>query len=202
MNSIDIAGGYSIRAMEAEEFFPLFQLTYDAIFGDHHTFFPNQYFHPDERDKQARLKARLGNLFKLQLGLFSEAGEFVGYSFGAQETAETFYMIASAVLPAHQNRGLYTALVKEVVRRCTEEGFQKIYGTHCATNNAVLVPKLKLGFVISKIEISEVLGTVIHTQFYTNALRRKVLDYRSGLTVPDQEVRSVMKFDRKMRPPT
>jgi len=100
-------------------------------------------------------------------------------------------------LPKYRRLGLYSELVKMVLKRCEEEGFQKIYGTHCATNNAVLIPKLKLGFIFSKVELSDMFGTIIHLQYYTNPLRRKVLDYRSGLKVPSKEVKAVMKFDRE-----
>jgi GNAT superfamily N-acetyltransferase len=196
MKSVALENGFYIKEMAAKEFFVLFGQHYDSIFGDDHTFFPEKYFSAHEEEGLAALRSRMGNLFMLHLGLFSPQDEFIGFSFGAQESEETFYMIASAVLPNSRKNGLYTALLKEVIRRCSEEGFQKIYGTHCATNNAVLVPKLKLGFIFSKIELSDMFGTIIHLQYYTNPLRRKVLDYRSGLKVPDSEIKSVMKFDR------
>jgi len=187
--------GYSIKTMTSKEFFPLFGKNYDALFGEDHTFFPDSYFSVSENEKIQLLKERIGNLYTLHLGLFSPENEFVGFSFGSQENEETFYMMASAVMPEHRNKGLYSALVKEVINRCNEAGFQKIYGTHCATNNAVLIPKLKLGFIFSKVELSDMFGTILHLQYYTNPLRRKVMDYRSGLKVPDQEIKSVMKFN-------
>lgn len=196
MNSVELENGFVIKEMTSKEFFPLFGKHYDSIFGDDHTFFPETYYSVKEKENLAELKSRMGSYFQLNLGLFSPQNEFVGFSFGAQESEDTFYMMASSVFPLYRKKGLYTALVKEVLRRCKEEGFQKIYGTHCATNNAVLIPKMKLGFVFSKIELSDIFGTIIHLQYYTNPLRRKVLDYRSGLTVPDAEVKSVMKFNR------
>lgn len=182
--------------MTAAEFFPLFSKIYDSLFGQDHTFFADAYYSPLEKEKLLRLKTRFGDLFTLQLGLFSPENEFVGFSFGYQDGEDTFYMAASAVLTPHRGLGLYSAMVQKVIERCTEEGFQKIYGTHCATNNAVLVPKLKLGFVFSKVELSDTFGTVLHLQYFTNPLRRKVMDYRSGLRVPDSEIKSVMKFNR------
>ena len=183
--------------MSSKDFFPMFGKHYDSIFGDDHTFFPETYFSVKEKEQMNTLRDNMGNLYSLNLGLFSPNNEFVGFSFGAQESEETFYMMASAVLPEFRGKGLYTALVKEIINQCREKGFQKIYGTHCATNNAVLIPKLKLGFVFSKIELSDMFGTIIHLQYYTNPLRRKVLDYRSGLKVPDAEIKSVMKFNRE-----
>ena len=189
--------GYSIREMTAKEFFPLFGKHYDALFGDDHTFFPENHLSDLENEKKLQLKKRMGDPFQLHLGLFSPTNEFVGFSFGMQESDETFYMAASAVLPEHRNLGLYTELVTYLLKRTIEEGFQTIYGTHCATNNAVIIPKLKLGFIFSKLELSDTFGTIIHLQYFVDPLRRKVMDYRSGLKVPSNEIKSVMKFNRK-----
>lgn len=192
-----IKEGYSIREMTSKEFFPLFGKHYDSLFGNDHTFFPESHFTEMEKEKNNKLKKRMGDPFHLYLGLYSPNNEFVGFSFGFQESSETFYMAASAVLPEHRNQGLYSELVKHVLKRTTEEGFQTIYGTHCATNNAVIIPKLKLGFIFSKIELSDMFGTIMHLQYFVNPLRRKVMDYRSGLSVPDSELKLVMKFNRK-----
>ncbi|MBC7428902.1 MAG: GNAT family N-acetyltransferase [Bacteriovorax sp.] len=197
MKSLKLADGFTIREMTSKEFFPLFGKHYDSIFGDDHTFFPETYYSVNEKEKIDVLRERMGNLFQLNLGLFSPDGEFIGFSFGVQESEETFYMMASAILEPFRKKGFYSLLLDEVVERCKEEGFQKIYGTHCATNNSVLIPKLKRGFVFSKIELSDMFGTIIHLQYYTNPLRRKVLDYRSGLRVPGKEIKKIMKFDRE-----
>ena len=189
-----LPNGYRIEEMQPKEFFPLFGKLYPSLFGADHTFFPDDFFSEAEKKHVATLRARLGDLFSLHLGLYSPENEFVGFSFGHQETEETFYMAASAVLPEHQNKGLYSALVKYILEKTKQAGFQKIYGTHCATNNAVLIAKLKLGFVFSKLELSDMFGTILHLQYFMNPLRRKVMDYRSGLKIPDAEIKSVMKF--------
>jgi GNAT superfamily N-acetyltransferase len=192
-----LADGFKIKEMSPKEFFPLFGKHYDELFGDDHTFFPQEFLSDIENEKRKILEEKMGNRFTLHLGLFSPEDEFIGFSFGVQESPETFFMMASAVLPKYRRLGLYSGLVKVVLKRCEEVGFQKIYGTHCATNNAVLIPKLKLGFIFSKVELSDMFGTIIHLQYFTNPLRRKVMDYRSGLKVPSSEIKAVMKFDRE-----
>lgn len=196
---MQLDNGYTIKEMSAKEFFPLFGKVYDSLFGEDHTFFPDSYYSVEEKRKLSSLKQRMGQLYELRLGLFSPENEFVGFSFGFQENEETFYMAASGVLPAHRGRGLYSQLVKYLLQKTTDEGFQKIYGTHCATNNAVLIPKLKLGFIFSKVELSDMFGTILHLQYFTNPLRRKMMDYRSGLKVPDQQVQSVTKMNLQNR---
>ena len=190
---MQLKNGYFIKEMNAKEFFPLFGKHYQSLFGKDHTFFPDEHYSEDEKAKLENLQKRMGEVYHLHLGLFSPKDEFVGFSFGFQESEETFYMACSAVLPEHRNLGLYSELVKIILLKTTEQGFQKIYGTHCATNNAVLIPKLKLGFIFSKIELSDMFGTIIHLQYFTNPLRRKLMDYRSGLRVPDLEIQSVLK---------
>lgn len=193
---MSIPDGYQIKEMTAEEFFPQFRKIYDSLFGEDHTFFPDSYFSDAEKMQQKILKDRLGDPYKIFLGVFSPQNEFIGFSFGFQETQETFYMMASAILPEHRGKGLYNELLKIVINKCKAEGFQKISGTHCATNNPVLIAKLKAGFIFSKIELSDMFGTIIHLVYFTNPLRRKVMDYRSGLHVPDAELKSKMKFGK------
>lgn len=191
---MQLANGYQIKELSAKEFFPQFGKVYKSLFGEDHTFFPDSFYSLEEKHKLNLLKQRMGDLYELRLALYSPEDEFVGFSFGFQETEETFYMAASGLLPAHRGKGLYSQMVKYLIEKTTEVGFQKIYGTHCATNNAVLIPKLKLGFIFSKVELSDMFGTILHLQYFTNPLRRKVMDYRSGLKVPDQQIKSVMKF--------
>lgn len=188
-----LQNGYTIKELEAKEFFPQFGKIYNLLFGEDHTFFPESYYSVEEKRKLSQLKQRMGDLYELRIAVFSPENEFVGFTFGFQESEETFYMAASGLLPAHRGQGLYSEMVKYLIQKTTEVGFQKIYGTHCATNNAVLIPKLKLGFMFSKVELSDMFGTILHLQYYTNPLRRKVLDYRSGLKVPDAQIKSVMK---------
>jgi len=192
---MELQNGYYLKEMTPKEFFPLFGKHYQSLFGNDHTFFADKYYSESENNKMEKLKERMGNLFALHIGLFSKNNEFVGFTFGFQESEEVFYMACSAVLPEYRRSGLYTELVKFVIKRTSDEGFQKIYGTHCATNNAVIIPKLKLGFIFSKLELSDTFGTIIHLQYFTNPLRRKVMDYRSGQRIPDQEMKTVMKLN-------
>ena len=118
--------------------------------------------------------------------------EFDGWSYGCQESAETFYMINSAVFPAHRNRHVYSALLQEVIDIVKVEGFQVVYSRHVATNNAVLVPKLKAGFVITAFEVSDVYGVLVHLKWFSNPLRRKAIDFRAGRAAPDGELRRLL----------
>lgn len=189
-----LPAGYTLRRMDAEEFFPLFDQHYDRIFGQDHVFFAHDYYSEAEKAKAKILSGKMGEVFKLHLGIFSPENELVAFSFGFQETEDSFYVMCSAVVEDKRNLGLYSILLDSIIDICSEQGFQVIYGTHCATNNAVIVPKLKKGFVISKMECSDIFGVVLHVSYFTNPLRRKVMDYRSGHRKPDDELKKIFKF--------
>ena len=70
------------------------------------------------------------------------------------------------MLPGHRRKGIYTALMHRVIETVVEKGFQKIYSRHSVTNNDVIVPKLKAGFVISSMEISDVFGVLVHLVYF------------------------------------
>ncbi len=193
MDTPDITAipGYSIREMEHEEFFPLFLKHRTEVFGGSFEFDTRAAMSDQERERSAALGARLGNPFRLQYAVY-HGSTFVGWSFGWQDTAERFYMTNSAVLPAHRGKGIYSALVRKVIDRAGREGFQVIHSRHTATNNAVLIPKLKAGFVISGLEISPQFGTLVHLSYFFSATRRAMMDVRSGQTRLDDTLRTLM----------
>lgn len=187
-------GGYELRTLETQEFGPLWEKHAKEFFED-----AQQIFHfrdalsQAELDKMKRLGERMGDPYRINLGIYHE-GQFVGWSWGIQKSKETFYMCNSAVLPEHRRKGLYTAAMMAIVEEVTAKGFQQIYSRHAATNNAVIIPKLKAGFVISSFEVSDTFGVLIHLTYYSNPVRRKMLDYRVGLIRPDDEIRNHLKI--------
>lgn len=190
----ELDNGYTIRAMAGEEFTPLWQAHAKAVFDDVLPMFRYRETLPAaELDKVNALRAPVAAAYRLNLGLFRD-DDFVGWSWGYQESGETFYMCNSAVLPAHRGQGLYQALIAAVIEETTAQGFQKLYSRHVATNNAVIVPKLKAGFVITGVELSDIFGTLVHLSYFPNALRRKMLDFRAGFVRPDAVIREQLGF--------
>ena len=79
----------------------------------------------------------------------------------------------------------------ETLQRVKNLGFQELCSRHSVDNNAVIIPKLKAGFVITGVEISDMWGTLVNLSYYTNEKRRKVLSYRSGAK-PDSEIKKYL----------
>lgn len=192
--SSQLPEGYYFEEMSPEEFHPLWRHHGEKIFDQNSQIFrAAAYFSEEEKTKIHTLGESLGQPYVMRLGLF-HGEEFVGWHLGRQEDASTFYMTNSAILPEHRRKGLYKALLAEVMKILKEKGFQRIYSRHNMTNNSVIIPKLKAGFVITGTELSDNFGALVHLTYLTNPLRRKVLDYRSGETRPDEEIKKVFDF--------
>jgi AmiR/NasT family two-component response regulator len=65
-----------------------------------------------------------------------------------------------------------------VVAFAREHGYQRITSTHSATNNAILIPKLKADFVISGMHVDERFGVMVHLTNYLYEQRRATIERR------------------------
>ena len=174
--------------MTGEDFRPFFAQHRQRMFSDDLSCLPDEYLSQQEKDAQKTLAKRMGDLFYLRIGVFY-CGEQIGWSVGVQQDRGRFYMINSAIFPEHRQKGLYTAMVVKVIELVTKQGFQLITSSHNATNSAIIIPKLKAGFIITGFELSDTFGLLVNLTYYTNATRRKIMDFRAGQTRPDDELR-------------
>jgi GNAT superfamily N-acetyltransferase len=196
MNALDsvLFGNYTTKVLDDAEFGPLFRQYHPIIFQTMLDFDVQQALSMEEQTATTRLRERMGTPFRLNIGIYHNQ-EFIGWSFGRQESAEKYYMVNTAIFPQHQGKGIYSALLPRILSALQREGFQIVYSRHVATHNQVLVPKLKAGFVITGIEVSDVFGVLVHLAYFFNPLRRKVLDVRVGQARPDAEVKRYMPFE-------
>lgn len=92
-----------------------------------------------------------------------EGGEVIGGYWGMQESYGRYYMINSIVRPDRRGRGIYAALLRRVVAAVAATGgFNELWSRHRVDNNAILVPKLKAGFVITGFEVAPKFGLLVH----------------------------------------
>ena len=184
---------YQLKEVKWETLSPYFNTHRVGLFANNiHLSVPNVITTPELIDMH-RLHTNMGTPFTLNLMLF-KGDDFVGWSFGRQMDRETYYMTNSAILPEYRRQGLYTALLQETMTRINDEGFQIILSRHTVTNNAVIIPKLKAGFVISGIEVSDAFGTLVSLRLYTNSRRREVMDFRCGERKPDAQLMQILKL--------
>ena len=183
-----IGDGFELRSLTKEQFEPLFADHYSTVFGKKFYFDVPASLSQSEKDQIAKLTEILGSPLCLRFGLFH--GEvFVGWHIGDQHSREEYYMRNSGVLPEFRGRGLYTAMLKELIIFFGEIGFQVISSKHNATNNRVMIPKLKAGFIISGMSISDRFGTLVRLEYFTNPIRRSVMDVRCGQDAPSESLK-------------
>ena len=194
-SEFSIGNDFIIKNLNKKEFFPLFEKYHDQVFSHDHSLHTREFYSDDEKNKIKELdKNCYDNPFALQLAVYDRNENFVGWSFGWQENSTTYCMCNSGVLPQYRRKGIYSSLLNLNIEILSKMGFQLIYSRHNATNNNVLIPKLKAGFIISKMEISDTFGCLVHLHYYTNKTRRKIMDYRSGEMAPDDELKKLFNI--------
>ena len=161
--------------------------------------FPNRFdiniqdaLSPAERQSAETLANRFGNPYQLRLGFFDK-DRMIGWNYGAQVSADTFRMITSGIEPAYQRKGVYSAFLPLIAEHLRDEGFQVILSRHYATDNQVIIPKLRFGFLISGFELTDEYGLLLRLSYFFNNTRRKVLHVRSGFQQPDTEVQQLIR---------
>lgn len=184
-----------MREMNGDEFWPLWEKIGKPMFQNQSPiFYLSDCFNEQEAAKNKELKNKLGQPLRIYLGLF-DGDEFIGWSWGLQESADTFYMANSGVLPQHRRNGFYIKMLDHMVVLAEGHGFQKIYSRHTVTNNSIIIPKLRRGFVISSIEISPAFGALVHLCYFPKPLIKKIMNFRVGEIRPDEEIKHWLKLD-------
>lgn len=182
---------------------PIAKEVYDQFRSIHEPrIFPNRFdinveptLSQEERSALQQLASNMGTPFDLRVGFFHDE-QLVGWSFGMQISADTFRMVTTGVLPEYQRQGIYSKFLPVLAEHIKERGFQTILSRHYATDNQVIIPKLRFGFLISGFELTEQFGLLLRLSYVFNSTRRKIFHVRSGLAQPDLEVASLIrKYD-------
>jgi len=118
-----------------------------------------------QRAQMADLGAVLGKPLAHRI-LLVEHGEVIGAYWGQQAPLGRYLMVSTIIRPDRHGRGLYRALLPRIVEAVRDAGFTEIHSWHRADNNAVLVPKLKAGFVIMGFEVTPRFGVLVQLRRY------------------------------------
>ena len=104
----------------------------------------------------------------------------VGWSRGYREGTNQFYMLNSGVASTERRKGVYSQLVRALLAHATERGYSIVRSRHTATNNAVIIAKLKLGFHVFGFEYSEVYGPLVQLTYLVGEARRQLYESRAS----------------------
>jgi ribosomal protein S18 acetylase RimI-like enzyme len=108
------------------------------------------------------------------------ADVLIGWSQGYRQGKAEFYMLNSGVASTERRTGVYSELVRGVLAHAESRGYAKAISRHAASNSAVLIAKLRLGFQVSGFEYSEVYGPLVQLTFIVSEARRRLYRVRSA----------------------
>ncbi|MCA2960435.1 MAG: GNAT family N-acetyltransferase [Silvanigrellales bacterium] len=194
------AGFGSGSALFASVVRPIDRQVFNAFLDTHgHVLFPHALVFDfgsllslQERREAARLEASTPSGARFYFGVF-EGNTLVGVQESCQRERGTLCMNVSGVLPENRRRGHYGRLLSAVVALAQARGFQRVTSRHVASNNAVLIAKLKAGFLLSGFEICDEQGLLATLVLHLNESRRTVHAFRTGQAgLPAEWVRTAM----------
>ena len=168
-----------IEFTSKEIFFDFFNKNRSKVFGNTNEYNINLLLTNEEFEKM-RLNTEMYEKRKGYYLLAKYQDEIIGWSFGVQRSHEDVYMVNSAVFEAYRRRGFYTQMLEAAVAKCKEMGFLQIYSNHRFNNAQVLIPKMKIGFIISGFTVSPAFGSLVQMSYYTNEEVKKAFLNRLG----------------------
>lgn len=182
--------GYAIQELDSDPFWEIVEKKMEEVFANDLIFRVREIYSDLERGKLKSLNERFKHPY-LHHAVIRHDKNIVGWTWGYQDSRDSFYMVNSGVLPEHRGKGLYSRLLQLTLQKLMNEGFQRIWSRHNNTKNEIIISKLKQGFQITGTELSDVFGSLVHLTYFTNPTRKKVLNFRSGHLRPDSEVKKV-----------
>lgn len=171
---LDLGGGYVLRPVEYETYWHVYAALEGSAYESVSLEWPRPAARPDLDGPN-------------YAWLVGQAGEVAGWQYSRGWNARTAYMVNTALLPAHRGAGVYSRLLPAVLAALHAEGYDLVRSHHHATNNAVLVPKLRAGFRLQGLEVGDH-GVMAVLLLSFGGLYRDYMDVRSGLTLPRGEV--------------
>jgi hypothetical protein len=182
-----------IQRVESSLFWDGFKEESNKVFHDFlHSGF-STLCNDNQREQVKKLKPTLNEDRNIYL-LAKLGDEIVGRSFSEQHSADTLFMCMSYIQEGHRDKGIYTTLLSLTIKLASEIGYLKITSSHNTSNNKIIVPKLKKGFVITGMKVNAGYGTLADLTLFLNPVEKDMQDFRCGYKRPTEEVKKVLSL--------
>jgi GNAT superfamily N-acetyltransferase len=191
MEPIHLFDSYYFREASMEEFAPFFREKRPVVFQDSLNISVEDWLTDDDKAKLNELSGLIKNRYSLRIFIL-KGDEIIGWHVGRQTDEELYYMTNTGIFKEYQGKGIYTAFLPKILEILQQKGFQKIRSKHLASNNPVLIPKLKAGFNITGFEIDERFGVLVLLSYIFNDKRRKAYEFRTGALKPDEDLKKYL----------
>ena len=174
MTDLDLGGGYSARPISLEAYRAACARLEDRIFGGTSLY---------AFDPPVRAAPPIGDSWNW--GVYHGA-ELIGWYHAHARDERTVYMADTGLLPEHQGRGAYSRLLPHLLAAFRAAGFTLVKSHHRATNNAVIIPKLRAGFHLQGLNAYEG-GVTAALTLSLDGTYGQAMHVRSGLRAPSGE---------------
>jgi predicted GNAT family acetyltransferase len=178
---IGLGNSYQLRELSVEEFGALYAARQEAYFSASLIVDVTSHLSTDEVALYEARRLAYPAVWRMQWALEHE-GVVVGWTYAYQQDHETLYMCNTAIAQDHRGKGLYSIILQHVLSVAKTQGFQIVTSKHYASNNAIIIPKLKAGFIITGLALDEKYGLMVHLTKYLHPQREKVAVNRIGET--------------------
>lgn len=180
----ELDNGIVVKPIETRgEFFGITGALFDAVFTPFEQL--GAYTLPEER------RAKLTPLRQAFAGshheffVFYDGDTVAGWSYGDMHDAETYFMSNSAILPDYRRQGIYSGFLSQFLNYLRELGYERVTSTHQPNNSAVIMAKLKAGFVLSGMILDERWSAQVQMTYHIYNDRREGFSRAFSLEMPD-----------------
>lgn len=130
------------------------------------------YTVPAERIRRSALLQQQATEGHHEFLLLRSGERCVGWSQGSLRDSSTFFMAYSAIIRSFQRQGLYSALLHALLPYLDALGYERVTSNHMVNNRAVLIAKLKAGFIITGMVLDERYGAQVSLSYFFHPDRR------------------------------
>jgi ribosomal protein S18 acetylase RimI-like enzyme len=131
-----------------------------------------------EAEAPARARLAAPDAEALRIAVF-DGDRLVAWTCARPDGA-LLHMVNAGVARAYRRQGIYSRLVTMTLEHAKARGHVAVLSRHAANNNAVIIAKLALGFVVSGFEYSEVYGPLVRLTYLTGELRARLHHTRAA----------------------
>lgn len=121
---------------------------------------------PDRRDERKQTLMALQRSTHQDAIIFLHDDHAIGWSAGRMTGASEFMMDVTGIHPDYQSKGIYTGFLKRYLLYLRDIGYERVISYHSPTNRAVLIAKLKAGFIITATEFREHAGASVKLTYF------------------------------------
>ena len=185
---------FKVEVVSGDEFWPVFKKYRSKLFKNEMAYSLHDIRTSKEQREFRNLREGLKNRIEVFILAKDLNGKVIGWSTSYQVNIAEMYMMNSAVFLKWRKMGVYKAMAEETLKISKNMGFQVVTSNHLATNNPVIIAKLKLNFCITGLELTDHFGVLVKLTHYLNPVRRKSAFFRAGAIKPDQKLKKLFNL--------